>query len=317
MTAGGATALSQAMASDDSTSSGPSDTPRSRFGRGLSQSLASTLVGAAQRAHAVAAEDSQPLQIQSSSSQLNRDRFRENQRHVAAQMLAYSLPAVLLIIALAIAGLTIYIKGWIVFFHDREKPCDQPLKWWLLVMLLLPFLQCRSVNSEQESRTNRFQVVFMPILIVIGTWLCLECRTCQDTNPHLYQFVKMYLIYQTSVWVLLMILLFGLVTLIFFLHRHGLLDSGPGPMMAAKPGLIQELETVAYSTTLFAGDDNLPECCICQDHFNHGDRIKKTPCGHYFHEECLGRWLENYARICPLCRKDLQEAMERRDGAMP
>jgi len=301
------------------------DTEQPRYVRNLSQSLAGSLVGAAGAAtpatedYSASTPDSEPLQHQSSSSQLNRDRFRESQRLVAAQMLAYSLPVLvftcLLILALAIAGVTIYVKGWMVWSHDREKPCDQPLKWWLLAMLLLPVLQCQA-NSQQESRANRYQVVFMPILLAIGTWLCLECRTCQKTNPSLYQFVKMYLIYQTSVWVLLMFLLFGLVTLIFWMHRHGLLDSGPGPAMAAKPGLIQEIETVPYTATLFQeGEDT--ECCICQDSFDATHRIKRTPCRHLFHEECLGTWLEKYARICPLCRVDLEDAMEHRDNAQP
>mmetsp|Transcript_22231 Transcript_22231/g.44891 ORF Transcript_22231/g.44891 Transcript_22231/m.44891 type:complete len:81 (-) Transcript_22231:44-286(-) len=80
------------------------------------------------------------------------------------------------------------------------------------------------------------------------------------------------------------------------------------------------MATVPYSATLFAGNDSgeeLPECCICQDQFGAEDRIKRTPCGHFFHEDCLGTWLEKYARICPLCRQDLEEAMERRDNAIP
>eukprot|EP00416_Gambierdiscus_australes_P037210 CAMPEP_0171095684 /NCGR_PEP_ID=MMETSP0766_2-20121228/43313_1 /TAXON_ID=439317 /ORGANISM="Gambierdiscus australes, Strain CAWD 149" /LENGTH=303 /DNA_ID=CAMNT_0011554529 /DNA_START=6 /DNA_END=917 /DNA_ORIENTATION=- len=284
----------------------------------LAGSIVGSAVANAQAEGVAPSADSEPLH-QSRSSQVTRNQFHETQRHVAAQMLAYSLPVLacvfLLILALAIAGVTIYIKGWLVWSSDREKKCDQPLKWWLLTMLLLPVLQIQA-NSHEGSRTSRFQVLVMPILIAIGTWLCVGCRTCQTTNPNLYQFVKMYLIYQTSVWVLMMFILFGLVTLIFWLHRHGLLDNGPGPAMAAKPGLINDIETVPYSASLCSGEENggeSPECCICQDVFSAQDVIKRTPCRHLFHEECLGRWLENYARICPLCRKDLEEAVEHRE----
>merc|ERR1719401_2763741 len=109
-----------------------------------------------------------------------------------------------------------------------------------------------------------------------------------------------------------------LVTMVFWLHRHGLLDSGPGQHMAAKPGLVQELETVPYTPELFSGendDERQPdECSICQDSFDAEKPIKRTPCGHYFHEECLGNWLGNFARSCPLCRNDLEEALEHRDA---
>mmetsp|Transcript_26591 Transcript_26591/g.84359 ORF Transcript_26591/g.84359 Transcript_26591/m.84359 type:complete len:310 (-) Transcript_26591:217-1146(-) len=302
--------------------------PRPAYVRNLSQSLAGSLIGAppssassnASAAPAAAAPDAEPLQHQHSTAQLNRDLYRENQRLVAAQMLAYSVPVLvcmcLLMLALAIAGITIYIKGWMVWSGDREKACDQPLKWWLLAMLLLPVVQCQA-NSQSESRTNRVQVLVMPILIVIGTCLIVRCRTCSQTNPALYQFVKMYLIYQASVWVLMMFILFGLVALIFWLHRHGLLETGPGPAMAANPGLIQEIETVPFDSAMFAGQSSAEplECCICQDEFDDSTPIKRTPCGHMFHEDCLGTWLGKYARICPLCRSDLEDAVERRDGA--
>lgn len=91
--------------------------------------------------------------------------------------------------------------------------------------------------------------------------------------------------------------------------------------MAAKPGLIQEIETVPYTLSLFPegkqDDGEPPECSICQDVFDSSRLIKRTSCGHFFHEDCLGKWLGEYARICPLCRTDLEEAMERGVGAEP
>jgi len=297
--------------------------PRLRRMQDLSRSLAGSLVGAA-----TPADDSEPLQEQEQQQQpgsmLNRDRFRESQRLVAAQMLAYSLPVLvcmcLLMLGLAIAGITIYIKGWMVWSHDREKTCDQPLKWWLLAMLLMPVVQRQSNSQQGESRMSRFQVLITPLLVAVGTWLCLRSSTCHETNPPLYQFVKTYLIYQTSVWVLNMFFLSGLVALIFWLHRHGFLETGPGPAMAAKPGLIREIETVPYSESLFEGNKDSGgeplECCICQDEFSGSTVIKRTPCGHMFHEECLGTWLGKYARICPLCRADLEDAVENRAGGV-
>merc|ERR1719277_2731982 len=109
-------------------------------------------------------------------------------------------------------------------------------------------------------------------MILTGAIMWFRCRTCPQTNPDLYRFTQVYLVYQTAWWLLLIFVFFGLVTLIVWMGRNGLLEGGPGPAMAAKPGLIDELETVEYSPQLFSArldDDKQPaECCICQDLFS-------------------------------------------------
>merc|ERR1712039_728812 len=187
------------------------------------------------------------------------------------------------------------------------------------MMLLIPIFQCNS-NNQQNSRLSRLQVLILPLCIALGVYLLSRCRTCQTTNPKIYQFVKLYLIYQTSLWVLSICLFSSLVAFVFWMHRNGFFpEAGPGPAMAAKPGLIDQIQTIPYDPNLFPrGDDGeFPECSVCQDFFDSSRTIKKTNCGHYFHEDCLGKWLGEYARICPLCRTDLQEAMELQADAEP
>jgi hypothetical protein len=41
--------------------------------------------------------------------------------------------------------------------------------------------------------------------------------------------------------------------------------------------------------------------------------IVKTPCGHYYHKDCLEKWLK-LAQTCPLCRLNLDEWAWRGDG---
>mmetsp|Transcript_28030 Transcript_28030/g.70934 ORF Transcript_28030/g.70934 Transcript_28030/m.70934 type:complete len:304 (+) Transcript_28030:73-984(+) len=250
-------------------------------------------------------------------SQANRDRVEENQRRLAQELLLYSVPimgcTLCFILALLIAGIVIYVWGLVVWFSSADKACDQPLKWWLLATLLVPILQFHCSNRT-ESRPNRLQALVMPIVICVGIFMCSFCRTCAETNPDLFKYASMYLIYHSVVCVTMMFITFGMVSVIFWLHRHGLLESGPGAARAARPGLINDIETVEYSPSLFVGEmcnssDDGPECPICQDTFDESKPIKRTPCGHLFHEDCLGNWLENFAKSCPLCRVDLQEAL--------
>lgn len=47
-------------------------------------------------------------------------------------------------------------------------------------------------------------------------------------------------------------------------------------------------------------------CSICTDQFDHDKAVAAMPCGHTFHDECLGKWLAN-TRNCPSCRKPLKK----------
>lgn len=79
-------------------------------------------------------------------------------------------------------------------------------------------------------------------------------------------------------------------------------------IQTAQPGAIDRIETVPYSPELFfetCGDQEPPECCICQTEFDEDSLLKRTPCKHYFHESCLADWIGNYSKTCPLCRTDL------------
>jgi len=277
-----------------------------------------------------ASPDAEPLRRQNSSV-ANRTRVQENQRILAAQLLQEMLPVLgcvvilipgLLLVAMLIASMAIYVLGWMVMSNFSSKACDEPLKWWLFAMLLIPILQCQ-LNSQQQpdQRLKRLQALFMPVAILAGVYMVTQSKTCHETNPELFQYAKMYLTYQAVVLMVMFFMHFflhwGFMTLIFWMHRHGMLDSGPGPNSAARSGLIADIETVSYSPELFAdedkgesGEQEPPECSICQEEFEEGEELKKTPCGHYFHEPCLGQWLENYARSCPLCRTNVEEAMD-------
>lgn len=45
----------------------------------------------------------------------------------------------------------------------------------------------------------------------------------------------------------------------------------------------------------------MKECMICLEEFLIGKQVMCLPCGHFFHENCIVRWLET-SHLCPLCR---------------
>lgn len=45
-------------------------------------------------------------------------------------------------------------------------------------------------------------------------------------------------------------------------------------------------------------------CSVCQEQFSLKSSVRKSICGHIFHEWCLNDWLSK-KWVCPFCRKGL------------
>lgn len=48
------------------------------------------------------------------------------------------------------------------------------------------------------------------------------------------------------------------------------------------------------------------DCTICYNGFKQGEKIRRLPCKHIFHDSCILPWLENNI-TCPNCRMNLFE----------
>lgn len=75
---------------------------------------------------------------------------------------------------------------------------------------------------------------------------------------------------------------------------------GTGPPPAEKE-MISSLPTV--SITKDQTDCRL-ECSVCKEEFCLDESVRKLPCLHFFHSECIVPWLELHD-TCPVCRKSL------------
>jgi hypothetical protein len=48
-----------------------------------------------------------------------------------------------------------------------------------------------------------------------------------------------------------------------------------------------------------------PSCTICLGDYEDGEELVKLPCGHTYHNECIGAWTAEHSK-CPLCNLDLE-----------
>jgi len=67
---------------------------------------------------------------------------------------------------------------------------------------------------------------------------------------------------------------------------------------------IEQLPTIMVQQEDLA-DENNRACCICLEPNNIKDRVKRLPCAHIFHEQCILSWLRN-TNTCPVCRYELE-----------
>ncbi|KAK1257043.1 RING-H2 finger protein ATL57 [Acorus gramineus] len=62
----------------------------------------------------------------------------------------------------------------------------------------------------------------------------------------------------------------------------------------------EELESVRYGGNGGIADEE-EVCPVCLKSLVFGEEIKRTPCGHLYHSECIFSWLKR-SHTCPVCR---------------
>lgn len=253
----------------------------------------------------------QPLLRRSAATRNeNRERFQHNQRTAAQGVWQRSSWVLLTVIAvIAVFFLlwgVMYYQALKIWWLHREKPCDQNLANWLLAMLIMPFF---TTSAECFCRRMRLPVLILTLLVLLmGFHNFYSSKTCEKTNPELYAFIRRYLLFLAVWWLVLTTMPVIFIAVVVYGMWHGWFDEING----ASPDAIKRIDTVSFDPSLFKQegqeDDNRPdpECCVCTDPFDAGRAIKRTSCQHYFHEECLAKWLR-YSTTCPLCRNDLEK----------
>ena len=76
-------------------------------------------------------------------------------------------------------------------------------------------------------------------------------------------------------------------------------DARDAESIARRLSLVLE-DVPPFQWTAADSKPAVAECSICLVDFAPGDECRKLACSHYFHRECIERWLDQRLR-CPLC----------------
>lgn len=74
--------------------------------------------------------------------------------------------------------------------------------------------------------------------------------------------------------------------------------SGPPPLSSQRINEIPNVKITAEEV------ERKMQCSVCWDDFKLDETVRKLPCSHLFHENCIVPWL-NLHSTCPICRKSL------------
>ena len=70
---------------------------------------------------------------------------------------------------------------------------------------------------------------------------------------------------------------------------------------------IEKLPIETYKPDSFGADadDSEHKCLICQHEYCSNEQLRRLPCGHCFHVECVDEWLMR-TDLCPYCRTSIK-----------
>ena len=71
-----------------------------------------------------------------------------------------------------------------------------------------------------------------------------------------------------------------------------------------------EVKKIPTKTFAVGDEEHFETCCICQDDYATGDKLRILPCDHAYHVQCIDPWLKTNG-ACAQCRKKVLAVDER------
>lgn len=249
-------------------------------------------------------------------SQAVQERLRsEAMANLGRRYFPFLLIGAIALFSVLLTSLFLSMRAAFACLVHSGQPCDQPmLKYYLLISWSTGMSSNKMsthLSSWAQSRmtSTRTITILSMILTSFAGWVVLAwglymirtSRTCKDTNPDLFYSTRDVIIMQVVTMIVYLLIVNPCVALA---HRLFLavaaLETGEGT--SGCPETVKRLPNMPSDSAdlLDPEDGQMMECAICLESFATLS-VVRTPCLHYFHEECLGKWCTTHVS-CPLCK---------------
>lgn len=213
---------------------------------------------------------------------------------------------------------------------EFNNECDAPLQIFLIVTIVrlsfsLPiaiYQKTHPIQTEEfaappsacTTLVERFRQaieLFGTIWFLIGNYWIYTSYTCIDTAPLLF---KVSLAWIILGYVLLAIPLFVCGAMICCLPcvLFAMRAFKEAENNAESDKVIKAIPAERFHTGDIAEEDAV--CVICLSSYEENEKLKKLPCKHHFHADCIDEWIR-VNRSCPLCMRKLGENQSNADSA--
>lgn len=219
--------------------------------------------------------------------------------------------------------------GFLYLHWGGCASCDRPLRLWLLLQAIVQVGQVpvrlvilttvRAVSqgggdleasvksltgSQAWSLSKRASLVLYAWFILGFVWWfhSTECETCPGIEP-LTSAVMGLSLARAAVALVVFWLLFPQ------LEPEPSIPDSVHKVVPATMRQIHDLGVVRFSRLdckEISPHTGEPSCAVCISEFDTGDLVRRLPCRHLFHKECIDHWLRKNKR-CPLCMVAIDE----------
>eukprot|EP00466_Bigelowiella_natans_P009031 jgi/Bigna1/87622/estExt_fgenesh1_pg.C_220107 len=207
--------------------------------------------------------------------------------------------------------------GWVLIeFAKHEKDeCDVPLALYVKVWVVLwlfgvwkkelfhkILLRWSPQDGAPPFRVRLVDSIYLSAVhawVAMGIYWVVSSETCHETASELYTAVKWWVSLQTVVLAMSSIAILASRNLISWVQNSSTFTFAEDPRV-----IVSRMEEVKFDPAVLVEENGEVEhCSVCQEAFDRNKTIRRTPCGHVFHEVCLATWYQRKP-TCPLCRAE-------------
>ncbi|DBA05051.1 TPA: hypothetical protein N0F65_000739 [Lagenidium giganteum] len=268
-------------------------------------------------------EEAQAVRMNVLNSSVQEAREARNSRLIMWILTVVNLPQI-------VAAVVIMALRW-----KDATACYRIQVWVLLHTLHLAFTLALEwaiyyLNGDVSHRISRLRERYMPMLanlkyaldlaglfwfLVGNMWVISDGGGRCDDGSAMYRLALWMIVISYAKIFLPCLLLLALLPIICFCLPCVIrvLSRLQDPMRGkgATQDAIDRLTTEQYEATMFEDED--ASCCICLNDYELQQELRRLPCKHHFHKECVDEWLMVNS-TCPTCRKSIFDGGDEQDN---